>query len=298
MKIAFIGCVQSSFRALQKLVEMKSLDIDVVAVITKNHSRVNSDFVDLRPLCIKHEIPVHFEKKEEKDKSLCFLKNYKPDVIYCFGWSALLPQEVLKVAPLGVIGFHPAPLPKGRGRHPIIWALALGLDFTASTFFRMDEGADTGPLLSQVPILITPDDTASSLYEKILNSCDKQIFDFTLQLASGNYQLKKQDELQSTSWRKRSRSDGKVDWRMRADDIHNLVRALSSPYPGADISYLNDTFILWRTSKSKNLFSDLDEPGKVLGVENNRALIKCGGRSAIWIYDLDFITELTPGDYL
>ena len=106
MKIAFVGCVQSIFRALQKLIEMQSFDIDVVSVITKNQSKVNLDFVDLSPLCAEHQIPVHFEKKEEKDKSLSFLNHYNPDVIYCFGWSTLLSKEILNISPIGVIGFY------------------------------------------------------------------------------------------------------------------------------------------------------------------------------------------------
>jgi methionyl-tRNA formyltransferase len=63
---------------------------------------------------------------------------------FCLGWSNLLKAEILKAAPLGVIGFHPAALPANRGRHPLIWALGLGLDETATTFFFMDKGADRG----------------------------------------------------------------------------------------------------------------------------------------------------------
>lgn len=69
---------------------------------------------------------------------------------------------------MGVIGFHPAALPNNRGRHPIIWALALGLNETASTFFKMDEGADTGDIVSQVKIPICESDYAADLYENIM----------------------------------------------------------------------------------------------------------------------------------
>ena len=61
-------------------------------------------------------------------------------------------NRILDLAPLGIIGFHPAALPRNRGRHPIVWALVLGLEETASTFFFMDKGADTGDILSQEKI--------------------------------------------------------------------------------------------------------------------------------------------------
>ena len=103
-------------------------------------------------------------------------------MIYCFGWSLL--DESLSIAPLGVMGFHPAKLPQNRGRHPIIWALALGLDETASTFFKMDLGADSGAILSQEVIEIKPNDNATSLYENILTVAERQVQEFTIELAN------------------------------------------------------------------------------------------------------------------
>ena len=69
---------------------------------------------------------------------------------------------------MGVIGYHPAALPKNRGRHPLIWALVLGLKKTASSFFIMDERADSGDVISQEEIIINDDDDASSLYAKMI----------------------------------------------------------------------------------------------------------------------------------
>jgi len=298
MKIALIGCVHSSFRALRKLLEMEHLGIEVVGVVTKTNSKVNADFVDLSPLCSEYDIPIHFEHNEDKIESIRFLQRFTPDVLYCFGWSYLLSKEMINVATFGTIGFHPAPLPKARGRHPIIWALALGLEKTASTFFKMDEGADSGPILSQVNVAITSDDNASSLYQKILDVSEKQIFKFTLQLANGDSVLKEQDISGATYWRKRSQSDGRIDWRMRAEDIHNLVRALAPPYPGAEFVYKDECIVLNKTSVPPDEYSLFDEPGKVLVVEKDRALVKCGHKSAIWIYDLPIISNLFRGEYL
>ena len=89
---------------------------------------------------------------------------------------------------MGVLGYHPAELPKNRGRHPIIWALVLGLKRTASTFFFMDEGADTGDILSQYKINISKNDNAETLYNRIIEVAMKQVDEFcaitTAQLGS------------------------------------------------------------------------------------------------------------------
>ena len=111
-----------------------------------------------------------------------------PDAIYCFGWSHLLSQEVLRAAPLGCVGYHPALLPWNRGRHPIIWALALGLSQTGSTFFLMDEGADTGDILSQRTVPIEDEDDAGTLYEKLKAVACNQTEEIDAMVAQGHLQ--------------------------------------------------------------------------------------------------------------
>ena len=298
MRIAFIGCVQSSHRALTTLVSMSHKEIEVVAVVTKEKSDINADFVDLTPLCIKHEIPFHFEQNNERNLSREFLAGYNPDVIYCFGWSYLLDKALLDTAIHGAIGFHPAPLPLCRGRHPIIWALALGLKETASTFFLMDENADSGPILSQVPVAIDRQDNATTLYQKILDISEKQIMEFSVKLARDEAEFKRQDSSIATYWRKRTRMDGLIDWRMQAVDIHNLVRALSCPYPGAEFMYQNVSVCLRESSMTPDNFSNIIEPGRVLEIKDRKILVKCGGTSALWIKNLKINPTPAVGDYL
>ncbi|MFD2229731.1 methionyl-tRNA formyltransferase [Alkalimarinus sediminis] len=298
MRIGFIGCVESSYRILEALVGSASSNIEVVAVVTRATSNVNSDFVDLAPFCEEHGIPYHYEESGKRNASLQFFKNYQLDIIYCFGWSYLLNKEMLNVAPLGAIGFHPAPLPIGRGRHPIIWSIALGLKSTAVTFFRLDEGADTGPIISQTPVDISEKDSAETLYNKILEIATVQVIGFTEALANGNAKSIPQDELHSTYWRKRSRADGMIDWRMNAGDIHNLIRALSAPYPGAEFMYLGKPISVWKSEISDSDYPRHFESGRVLKIDSSKYLIKCGGTSAIWLIDIELPETVTAGDYL
>lgn len=298
MRIGFIGCVKSSHRLLQILLGMDATTAQVVAVVTKSESSFNADFVDLAGLCKSEAIPFHYEDSDNRQASLEFLKSYQPDVIYCFGWSYLLNKEMLDLAPLGAIGFHPAPLPQARGRHPLIWALVLGLEQTAVTFFRMDEGADSGPIISQQPVSITAEDTAATLYEKVLDTAAEQAVDFTNKLATGQSEFLNQDESKATYWRKRSRKDGLIDWRMSAEDIHNLIRALTHPYPGAEFLYHDKPYSVWSSKIAKKEYPRHLEAGRILAIEHKKILVKCSGTSAIWLHDIELSGKLKVGDYL
>ena len=186
MKIVFIGAVKFSESCLKCLIEM---NVDIAAVCTLHESSFNADHVDLTPLCNKNHIPVSYTSDINSEDSINWIKSHDPDIIFCFGWSRLLKKEILNIAPLGVIGYHPAALPKNRGRHPIIWSLVLGLAKTASTFFFMDEGADSGDILSQELVNIDFHDNATILYRKIIETALKQIEHFYPKLLSNHYLL-------------------------------------------------------------------------------------------------------------
>lgn len=295
LKIGFIGCVKSSRMALEVLT---SLDyVDVVAVITKQQSKFNSDFTNLTDICVASDIPFHYEDAKKKVDSVKFFDQFNFDVIYCFGWSYLLENSFLKMTPLGVIGFHPAKLPQNRGRHPIIWAISLGLEETASTFFQMDEGADSGPIVSQKLISIAIEDDSQSVYNKVLIEAKLQIVEFTNEIFINNLTLKAQDNNTANYWRKRSRKDGLIDWRMSPKSIYDLVRALAPPYPGAEFFYADKYYIVNKTELVLGNHANNIEPGFILKRAENSLLIKLSGNDAIWLKELEFDTAQF-GEYL
>jgi methionyl-tRNA formyltransferase len=295
MRIGLIGCVKSSERALKTLLTIPN--VEVAAVVTRKSSQFNNDFCDLSSICEHENIPYYYETPKTKEFSTEFLKKFDLDVIYCIGWSYLLDEELFSMPRLGVIGFHPAKLPQNRGRHPIIWALALGLPETASTFFKIDGGVDSGPILSQESIKVDCNDDATSLYSKIIRVAEKQIVEFTAALAEGTAEFIEQDESEATYWRKRNRKDGLIDFRMSAETIYNLVRALAPPYPCAEFLYRDVYYKVTASDPINSGFPQNIEPGKVLKVSDNNLLIKTGGKGAIWLLDVDS-HAIQIGDYL
>ncbi len=293
MKVVLIGAVEFSLRVLEKLI---SIDVDLVGVCTKKSSTFNSDFFDLKPLSDINEVPCLHVEDINSTKSVEWIKNLNPDVIFCFGWSSLIKKDILALAPMGVVGYHPAKLPKNRGRHPLIWALALGLKESASTFFFMDEGADTGDMLSQVDFEISYQDDARNLYDKVVEIALIQIEEFIPALEKGTYTRIKQNEKESNDWRKRNELDGEIDFRMNSRSIYNLTRALTKPYVGAYIKFNETNYSVWKVKES-NDFQENIEPGKVLRVFDKIFVVKSYD-GAIEIIEHDFKEMPKVGEYL
>jgi methionyl-tRNA formyltransferase len=295
MKLVFIGCVNFSYKALEKIVYFK--DVKIVGIVTRKASSINADFCSLEPIATSKGIPCFFATGNSQLEMAQWIKDLQPDIIYCLGWSYLLRPEILSIPPLGALGFHPAALPRNRGRHPIIWALALGLTSTASTFFFMDEGADSGDILSQRAVPILNSDDAGTLYEKLTRVALEQIEEFTPQLALGQFSRLPQDHSQANYWRKRSEKDGLIDWRMSAVGIHNLVRALTHPYPGAHCNLEGSKIKIWKTEIVSQNYPANIEPGKVLSTDTRAILVKCGD-GALSLLDHEFPNLPAAGSYL
>ena len=173
----------------------------------------------------------------------------------------------------------------------------LGLETTASTFFFMDTGADSGDILSQRDIAIVAEDDARSLYDKVTRIALEQIENFLPLLISGSIQRKKQEERLANTWRKRSCKDGEIDWRMAAQSIHNLVRGLTRPYVGAHFFTENGREIkVWKTAIVNDTPGNM-EPGKIVTHENEGPVVKCG-EAAICLLETEPSFEPEIGSYL
>ena len=293
MRILFIGSVEFSLSALKETIQVGG---DVVAVCTLKDSKFNSDFCDLTNFSKKNDIPCLYADDINSSESISWISKHCPDVIFCFGWSRLIKKELLSIPKLGVIGFHPASLPYNRGRHPIIWAIALGLDETASTFFFMDEGADSGDIISQTKIRIHKTDNSRTLYNKITISALDQINKIVPQLQNNSFERFKQNHSLANSWRKRTQKDGLIDWRMSDKSITNLVKALSKPYIGASFIYKDMEYKVWETRVILEEYAN-SEPGKVVNIIDNGIVVKCGN-GIICLTSIEPEIDILKGEYL
>lgn len=292
MKVILIGGVEFSQKVLALLITLK---VKVVGVVTPQRSGLNADFADLTGICRRHSIPCKAVVNINDPKAVDWMRDLAPDIMFCFGFSQILSEKVLRVAPMGVVGFHPTQLPQNRGRHPIVWTLVLGLKQTASTFFFLDRGVDSGDILSQKRIAVSYQDDARTLYDKIIRTALKQVKEFIPQLETGKYRRVKQDHRRGNVWRKRGEADGRIDFRMSSRKVYDLVRGLTKPYVGAHVVYGQEPRKVWKV-REVNMAQLNVEPGKVLRVKNGQILVKCAA-GAVWLVKHELNQLPKVGEY-
>lgn len=296
MRIVFVGAVDFSRHTLEAVLENGG---NVVGVITLDaqYARRHADFADLGPVADRFGVPVYRINKINDEIDL--LRSLKPDVIFIFGWSQLISNEILELPPLGCIGTHPALLPKNRGRHPLIWALVEGLEQSGLTFLYLDEGVDSGDILWQKAFPITLDDDAGTLYEKIKALAVEAIAEFLPQLEAGTAPRIVQDANQATTWRKRSKADGEIDWRADTMETYNLVRALTHPYPGAHTYLGGEAVVIWKAALPESVLPDAAadlKPGELFTGDGDRLCVRTGdGYLRVVAYEHPAGIELEAG---
>jgi len=275
MRIMFIGAVDFSQHCLQEVLDNGG---QVVAVLNPepSYARSNSDYKDLSPLAVKYGIPLYRFRKIGDPETVAQIRSLCPDVIFVFGFSQLIPKEVLNIPLRGCIGTHPALLPRNRGRHPLIWALAEGLTESGLTFFYLDHGADSGDILWQKPFSITLNDTAATLYVKIKNLAADAIREFLPLLETGAAPRQPQDHSLATYWRKRTEADGEINWSIPSMKVYNLIRALTRPYPGAHSFLREHRLVIWKGRLHQIAESDRHgAPGEVFQKTPEGFMVMC-----------------------
>lgn len=170
----------------------------------------------------------------------------EPDLVFVVGWSQLVRGDLIATAREGVFGMHPTLLPRHRGRAPIPWAILSGLAKTGVTLFEIvDPTADSGPIVGQVEVPLAPDETATTLFQKLADAHVELIRRYVPELVTRSAPRIPQDDRRGSWWSKRTPADGIIDWDTRAPYLYDWVRAQTRPYPGA-FTYLGDEkVVVW-----------------------------------------------------
>ena len=170
-----------------------------------------------------------------------------PELIFVVGWSQLVRDAFIALAREGVFGMHPTLLPRHRGRAPIPWAILSGLARTGVTLFEIvDATADSGTIVGQVVVDIAPDETATTLFDRLAVAHVDLIREYVPRLIARTAPRVPQDPTRASSWPKRAPTDGIIDWETRAPYLHDWVRAQTRPYPGAFTFLGDDKVVVWR----------------------------------------------------
>jgi methionyl-tRNA formyltransferase len=224
-------------------------------------------------------VPVFLPDKIGADE-IAQVAAIRPAIIYSFYYRNLLPAELIALAPLGAYNLHGSLLPKYRGRAPVNWMLANGEREAGATLHYMVERADAGDIVAQRAIEITDDDTALTLYRKIVPIGAELIRQYHPLIASGKVPRRAQDLTQGSYFGRRRPEDGRIDWRWPARRIFNLVRAVTHPYPGA-FGFLNGRKVYVWTAQIKTETGIRGVPGEVVAEGPDGAIEVAAGAGSV-----------------
>ncbi len=274
MRTVLVGAVESSRVALELL---GAHGVPPVALLTLPLSRSarHSDFVDLRPLAARLDVPVIEVVDVNAPPVLERLRALRPTFAFVIGWSQICRREFLDIPDGGAIGFHPAPLPENRGRAVIPWTILQGRRETGATLFWLDEGTDSGDILLQQRFAVAPDETATSLYAKHRAALHGLLATAIPMLGAGTTPRVPQDHSRASYCAKRTASDGWIDWNAPAAGVWTMIRAVTDPYPGAFTFYRGKPLFLWEADFLGDA-SHTGLPGQVQVVLDSGALVQCG----------------------
>jgi methionyl-tRNA formyltransferase len=161
------------------------------------------------------------------------LREIAPDFIFSFYYRRMLPVALLATAKRGAYNMHGSLLPKYRGRAPVNWAILKGESETGATLHEMVAKPDAGRIVDQERVAIGADETAGEVMEKVAAAAETVLRRSIENLVAGKAKLKPQDLSKGSYFGGRRPEDGRIDWSKSALEIHNLVRAVAPPYPGA-----------------------------------------------------------------
>jgi methionyl-tRNA formyltransferase len=224
-------------------------------------------------ICTKNNIPI-LEKTKTDEEIFNLIKSMCPDLILCLGWRRLIPKTIFEFPIHGTINFHDGLLPEYRGFAPVNWCIINDEKFSGITAHYLDDDVDTGDIILQEKVPINDDDTAKMVYEKLLEIYPNFLINLLDKITSKNINKKIQNRLDGFTCSRRFPHDGKINWNDDRKKIHNLIRALSYPYPNAFFISDDKKFFI---NKSCLLEEDFRGPsGRICKITSDGIVILCG----------------------
>jgi methionyl-tRNA formyltransferase len=157
----------------------------------------------------------------------------EPDLVFSFYYRSMLPMALLGRARLGAFNLHGSLLPKYRGRAPLNWAILKGERETGVTLHEMVSKPDAGRIVGQQAVAIGPDDTALEVFHRMTDAAEAVLKLHLADIIQGKVSWKPNDLSRGSYFGRRRPEDGRIDWSRPAQEIHDLVRAVAPPFPGA-----------------------------------------------------------------
>lgn len=245
MKFGFVTCVKLGLSCIEEIYK-SGLTLDIAITLYDEKAVNKSGRIFLDKICAKHDIKLLKINNINDQIAIDFIKNNSIDWLFIIGWSQIAKNNILNSSKFGVIGAHPTLLPLGRGRAAIPWTILKGINKTGVSFFKLDEGVDTGDIIHQEIISVEKNEDAETLYEKVNHAHINGISKVIEILKCEKFNFIKQDHSISNYWPSREAKDGEINIKKSIFIAEKLIRATTKPYPGAFIIRKNKKIIIWK----------------------------------------------------
>lgn len=303
MKIVFMGTPQAAVPALERCL---SDGHEVVVVYTqpdRPSGRGNKiTFSPVKQFALDRDLTVLQPQKVRTPEALETFRSHAADIAVVVAYGRILPETFLTAYPRGAVNVHFSLLPKYRGAAPVNWAIVNGETETGVTTMRMDAGLDTGDILLQRAVAISPTVTAPELMSE-LSVLGADLLSETL-TRFDEIVPRPQDHDQATLAPIMKREDGLIDWSMPAADIANRVRGFQ-PFPTAFTHFRGAKLTLWNAEANTTGFAGDKVPGELISVTMDRLQVAGGGGTVLDITEVqsegkrrmpvrDFVNGMKP----
>lgn len=254
--------------------------IDLIAVVTQPDKAAGRN-LKVQPSIVKqvalgYNIPVLQPEKARDEAFIKHIAEISPNLIIVAAYGQILPKALLQIPPYGCLNVHASLLPKYRGAAPIQWAIINGDVETGVTIMKIDEGLDSGPILTQRSTPITPEDTAETLHNRLAQMGSELLIETIPGYINGKILPVPQEESQASYAPKITKEHGRIDWELPATGILNRIRAFI-PWPGA-YTYLEDggkkqMLKIWEATLDKKYDA---QPGTIVAINKDSFVVACG----------------------
>jgi methionyl-tRNA formyltransferase len=250
-------------------------NVEVALVVThRDNPKETIWFESVAELAALHGIPTITPDNPNAPEVVEQIRTLQPDFLFSFYYREMLKRELLEIPKHGALNMHGSLLPKYRGRVPVNWAIIHGETETGSTLHYMTEKPDNGDIVAQQAVPILPNDNALQVFQKVTVAAEMALNQVLPALLAGKAPRIRQDLSKGGYFGGRKAEDGVIDWSQSAQQIHNLVRAVAPPYPGATTVLMGKPVRILQTLVTRCSAAGKEKPA--LYVKEGKAYAICG----------------------
>ena len=258
-----------------------------------------SGYKSFEPLSKKYNISIYYpELYSMKESDSDFFEKEKFDLLLVCGWQRLIPNKILETIKICGIGSHGSSelLPKGRGRSPVNWSIIEGKKQFILQLFMLTSKIDDGDIVYHETFDINEWDTCKTIYYKTSVVMKRALLKLIPNILSNNFSRTPQSG-EPSFYPKRTPDDGLIDWNKPLKEIHNFVKALAKPYPGAFSFIDKQKIMIWEAQPfdRKITFSDAKLGEIVEKFSTGDFVVKCNDGTLLII---DYEGVVNKGEFL